>query len=342
MWYTKTVGEIMRHTKYFLDYALISAIDRLNNFATNMRVISDQEQLDAITNKNGFVNESIALIPNFEDEVIDASNIRGINGSLVIGGLGAVMFSKPQESKPQSKLFAKLNPIQEITPKGLYIRGGLILYGYGDINLNLLRSLDYLMIVNHVGNININLPKPTQNKVERVTVGWSAPNTQINLTGFDEVGNLEIFCNKADIRLPNTVLADFVNIEGNFCPIRLPVQKASAVNIELNEYGTYLRDLHEVTNILRIYRNKMHERSIGYPRGAYVDLNSLRKCNNMQCMHNDYINIKNLKECGTEFICRNEKVYSDIFKDKFCTKPTKQELIERENAIRTYYERMHL
>ncbi len=333
----------MKRTSYFLDYALISAIDTLNSYASNMRVISEQGQLDAIIDENGFVNESIALIPNFEDEIIDAQKLRGVNGTLVVGGLGVVNFSKKQGNKPQSNLLAKIKPPKEVKPLDIFIRDGLVLYGYGDINLNLLRPLKYLMIVNHVGDININLPKSLQdNSVERVTLGWSAPNTKINITGINNISNLEMICNKADIRLPDTVSADFVNIEGNFYPMRLPIQRASAINIELNEYGTYLRDLREVTNILRIYHNKMHERSSGYPRGAYVDLNSLKKCNNMQCMYNDYVNIKNLEECSTQFICRNEKVYSDIFKDQFCTKPVKQELEQQENDIRTYYNEIHL
>ena len=86
----------MKRTSYFLGYALISAIDTLNNYASNMRVISEQGQLDAIIDENGFVNESIALIPNFEDEIIDAQKLRGVNGTLVVGGLGVVNFSKKQ------------------------------------------------------------------------------------------------------------------------------------------------------------------------------------------------------------------------------------------------------
>ena len=324
----------MRRTKYFLEYALISAIDTLNNYACKMKVISEQEQLDAILDKNGFVNESIAIVPNFEDEVIDARELRGVNGTLLVGGVGEVVFSTPKVSTSRK---AKQGA------HTIFIRDGLLLYGFGDVNFNLIRPLKYLMVVNHIGDVNLNFPKlPQLNNVERVTLGWSAPNKKINITGIDNIGNLEMFCNKADIKLTDIVSADFVNIEGNFTPIHLPIQRASAVNIELNEYGTYLRDLREVTNILRIYRNKMYARSIGYPRGAYVDLNSLKKCNNMQCMHNDYVNIKHLEECGTQFILHNERVYSDIFKDQLCAKPTAQELKQRENDITAYYEQMHI
>ena len=307
----------MRVNKYYNTDMLLRVIYRLNDRASTMNILYDQVDFDNALDSKGILNGDYAFSPMCEDDVIDAEGLRAVNGSLFIGGLGRVKLPK----------------------QVMYVRGGLVLFGYGDVELSLYKAPDYLLIADHVGNVDINCLEA--GACSQISVGWSIARSKINICGIESTNLCEILFNKGDIRMPDLIKAQDIVITGNWTPINLGVRSAKNVQIELNEYGVYLRKLEEIENSLRINRNRRAEVMPMYPRGAYVDLSNLQKCKNIQCIKNDYINIRNLKDYETEFLLQNQHIYSDILKDQFCAKPTKHEIKERENAIKDYFAEMH-
>ena len=308
----------MRVNKYYGTDMQLRVIYKLNKRASTMNIIYDQQDFDKALNSKGILDGDYAFSPMCEGDVIDASALRAVNGSLFVGGVGVVI----------------------LPSQAAYIRDGLVLFGYGNVDLNLIKAPEYINIIDHVGNVNINCIK--KDTCSQISIGWSVARSKTRICGIESADLCEILFNKGDIRMPDLTKVRDVAIMGNWTPIDLNLHSAKNVQIELNEYGVYLRDLEEVENSLRVYRNMRADVSPMYPRGAYINLPKLKKCKNIQCIRNDYINIKNLVDYDTEFLLQNQHIYSDCLTDKFCAKPTKREIQERENAIKDYYTEMHI
>ncbi len=276
----------MNYSTFVRDVLKNRTVEKLKHYAEKINIISSQEELFEKV-QNGILIGDYYLCPS-ADEIIDASKLLCVGGNLVVGGEGIVKLPK--------------------TP--FAVGGNIFLFGRGDVDLKLIEPPVSIIIAGHNGDVNISvLPNDYPNVLFGASVSWVAVNHKVVVKGVEHVtSNFDVMFNRGDVRFPDVKSVDNAVLYNNWQPLMFYFESANNLRVEQNQESVNLSRLKNVTGDVFVNQNKAEKITKYNPRGAYVNLSHLRKCKELNCVDNDFVNLNLLEitpECKVE---RNKKI----------------------------------